>query len=92
MKTYNITRSAVNVLNEPLPDQIFCQDENYKRSFASYFERFKYPINFETIDLAFEALLDQLNENERYFFDEETGHIFKLISDTQIYKTGYKIK
>jgi hypothetical protein len=91
---YIVKKMAFNVLNEQLPDVILSKDENNKIDFASYFESFKYPIEFDSQDQAFSALSEFLNlyEFEKYFFDHETGDIFKQIGANEIYKTGFKIR
>lgn len=89
---YIIKQSAYNVLNEKLPDVVMSMSPDRKIKFASYFETHFSPIEFDSVEQAFENLVDRLNEPEKYFFDEWTGKVFRLISDNQIAEQGFKIE
>lgn len=88
---YIITRQAFNVLGDQLPDQTLSVNDKGDTCWASCFERFKFPVEFIKMDDAFSYLMNFLNVNEKYFYDD-IGNVYRLISDTEIYKQGFKIE
>lgn len=90
---YKIESTAYNVLGEHIENQTLSLDADSKKTkFSSYFERLDETIYFENMEDAFHALLDFLNAPNKYFYEEETGSIFRVNGINEIYKTGYTIK
>lgn len=91
--TYKIESIAFNVLGNQIENQTLSLDaDNKKTKFSSYFQRHDETLYFETMEEAFHALLEFLNVPNKYFYEENSGAIFRLHDMNEIYKTGYLIK
>ena len=90
---YKIESTDYNVLNKQIENRTLSLDADSKKTkFSSYFERHDENLEFDSMDDAFHALLDFLNVPNKYFYEEETGSIFRVNGINEIYKTDYTIK
>lgn len=90
---YYITFDCVNILNDKLPAQVLatCADTK-KVVLSSYFQRYNETIYYETMDDAFRSCVEFIDIIDKFYYEEETGAIFKVINNIEIYKTSFKIR
>lgn len=89
---YIVKANATNVLGDQIEDQTLAIDADTKKlCLSSYFQRHNEVLEFDNMDDAFHELLEYLNVPNKYFYEEETGYIYRLTSINEIYRTGYRI-
>jgi hypothetical protein len=89
-----VKTGLVNVINEPIQDQDFgfIPDQINSSKFFSYFESAYIPALYNTQDEAFNALIIFLNRTEKYFYDDESGQVYKLLDCNRVCEQSFKIR
>jgi hypothetical protein len=81
------------VLGELIEDRILSVNEdNLKKCWTASFERHADVLYFDDQESAFFGLVEFLNCCEKYFYDSETGNVFRMIDVNEIALQGFRIK
>jgi len=90
---YYISCPATNVLGETIEDRILSiNPDNLKKTWAASFERYAEPLHYDDQECAFKGLVEFLNSCEKYFYDSETGNVYRMLDVNEIALQGFKLK
>ena len=89
---YYVTCPATNVLGDTIEDRTLSTSRNGRTDWAASFENYMDILYFESQETAFFGLVEFLNCCEKYFYDSESGNIFRMLDVNEIALQGFKIK